>query len=187
MIIPMSQIRLYIAASLDGFIARTDGSIDWLTALPNPDGNDYGYGDFYAGIDTVVMGRRTYEEVLGFGVPWPYPECRTWVASSQTGYPVSTPNTLLLPAIDAASVEGLRAGSTRGIWIVGGGEVIRAFLRLGTVDEMLLCTIPLILGGGIPLFPSGTPEYRWHLTGTEAYRSGAVKLKFRKAGDAEFG
>lgn len=183
----MSQTRLYIAASLDGFIARADGSIDWLNALPNPDGSDFGYGDFYAGIDTVVMGRRTYEEVLGFGVSWPYTECRTWVATSRAGYRLSTPNTQVLPVIDAATVERLRAGSTRGIWIVGGGEVIRAFLRLGAVDEMLLCTIPLILGGGVPLFPSGTPECRWRLTGTEAYRSGAVMLKYRKAGDVEFG
>lgn len=184
---PMSEIRLYIAASLDGFIARADGSLDWLNALPNPDGNDYGYGDFYAGIDTVVMGRRTYEEVLGFGVPWPYPECRTWVATSRAEYRLATPNTQLLTIIDGAAVERLRASSARAIWVVGGGEVIRAFLGLGAVDAMLLCTIPVIIGGGVPLFPPGVPECRWDLIGTESYRSGAVMLKYRKAGETEFG
>ena len=72
----MPKIKLYIAATIDGFIAREDGSLDWLNNHPNPDQLDYGYADFMSRIDTVIMGRKTYEEVLGFGVEWPYGSLR---------------------------------------------------------------------------------------------------------------
>ncbi|NBC08920.1 MAG: hypothetical protein GVY26_17145 [Bacteroidetes bacterium] len=96
----MSGIKLYIATSIDGYIARPNNQLDWLAKLPNLDKTDYGYQDFYAGIDTVVMGRKTYEEVLGFDVDWPYAECTTYVATTRKDYVLSTPNTELLPLLN---------------------------------------------------------------------------------------
>ena len=75
------KLKLYIAASLDGYIARPDGSLDWLEGLPNPKKIDYGYQKFYQSIDMVILGRVTYEEILGFGVDWPYGGCKAWVVS----------------------------------------------------------------------------------------------------------
>lgn len=78
----MKKTKLFIATSIDGYIARKDGTLDWLDAIPNPDQLDYGYYAFYETVDTILMGRKTYEEVLGFGVDWPYPDCKTYVVSS---------------------------------------------------------------------------------------------------------
>jgi len=79
----MSSIKLYIATTIDGFIAREDGSLDWLEELPNPNQINYGYTDFYATVDKVAIGRKIYEEVLGFGVNWPYEDCKTYVITTQ--------------------------------------------------------------------------------------------------------
>ncbi len=176
----MAPCKLYIAASLDGFIARPDGSLDWLEGLPNPDRSDYGYAAFYASIDTVVMGRKTYEAVLGFDVEWPYGDARTLVLTTDPDYTVRTPNTGVLPGLDKGILAQLGKQSDRGIWVVGGGQVVSAFLSLGAIDEMKLCVIPVLLGEGIPLFPGSLPEQSFTLTSTESYASGAVMLSYRQ-------
>ncbi len=100
----LKQVRLYIACSLDGFIAKKDGSLDWLDAIENPNEDDYGYNDFYSRIDTIVMGRKTYEEILGFGVEWPYNDCQTYVVSSKD-LKISTDNTTLISDLRLKSRE----------------------------------------------------------------------------------
>lgn len=89
----MRKVKLYIATSLDGYIARKDGALDWLDNIPHPENEDYGYQEFYDSIDTVIMGRGTYEVVLGFDVDWPYSTCTTLVMSSTYDAPITTPNT----------------------------------------------------------------------------------------------
>ncbi len=176
----MAKIRLYIAASLDGFIARENGSLDWLNDLPNPDQLDYGYGTFISEIDTVLMGRKTYEEILGFGVEWPYSDCTSYVVSSSEELKISTPNTKQLMNIDLPALEGLKAQSRADVWLVGGGSLISTFLDLKAIDEIMLCVIPVILGSGIPLFPLNSKETALELKSTEAYSSGAVMLTYTK-------
>ena len=176
----MAKIRLYIAASLDGFIARENGSLDWLSNLPNPDKLDYGYGTFISEIDTVLMGRKTYDEILGFGVDWPYSDCSSYVISRSEDLKISTPNTEQLKAIDNDVLEGLKAKSKADVWLVGGGSLISTFLDLEAIDEIMLCVIPVILGSGIPLFPLNSKETALELKSTEAYSSGAVMLTYTK-------
>ena len=142
--------HVYIATSLDGFIARTDGSLDWLEELDDLD-NDYGFEEFISKIDALVMGRNTFETVLKFQ-EWPY------------NIPVFVLSTTLeeLPEKFRGKVEVLR-GDPRDIVIqlnqrgfenlyIDGGETIQRFLKEGLIDEMIITTAPLILGEGIPLF-----------------------------------
>lgn len=178
----MNKIQLFIAASLDGKIARPDGSVAWLEEYPNPDRRDYGYGDFYAGIGTVVMGRKTYEEILGFDVPWPYPDARTYVLTSSKELATPTPKTDLLHGIAPDTIRRIADTSDGNVWVVGGGEIISAFLTAGLVDEMTLTVIPRILGAGVPLFPDSTPETHLKLLSAEAFPSGFVNLIYTRKG-----
>lgn len=140
---------VFIATSLDGFIARTDGDIGWLTGR-GPDAGDTGYQDFIDSVDTVVIGRKTYEQVLAFGrEQWPY-----------DGKQVAVLSTRLDPASDPRITGyGNLADLTRGLLDAGakhvyadGGQVIQSLLRAGLLDELTVTTIPVLLGTGIPLF-----------------------------------
>jgi len=176
----MKKIKLYIASSLDGYIAREDGSLDWLYELPNPDQEDYGYGDFLATVDTVVMGRKTYEEILGFGVEWPYSDFRTLIITSQEEYQVRTASTEAMSQLDQQGIDKLRAGSQKNIWLVGGGQIITEFLNLGAVDEMTISMVPRILGKGIQLFPGGPRETIFDLVSAVSFASGMVNLIYSR-------
>ena len=174
------RVKLFIAVTLDGFIAREDGSLDWLFELPNPDQTDHGFTKFIADMDTIVMGRKTYEEILGFGVEWPHPECKTYVVTSNPDYLVKTENTFLMNSISTEELSLLRHGSRKNIWLAGGGEVIKHFLNLGEVDEMILNIIPVVLGKGIRLFMEGVAETRYDFEKAESFSTGVTNLHYIK-------
>ncbi|TXF89208.1 dihydrofolate reductase [Neolewinella aurantiaca] len=176
----MSKVKLFIAVTLDGKIARPDGSVAWLEEYPNPDGLDYGYTDFYASIGTVVMGRKTYQEILGFDVPWPYADAQTLVVSSNSALETPTPQTSVIPDIDPTSLRRLTSEAKGDIWIIGGGQLIRSVLNAGLVDEMTLTIIPRVLGEGIALFPEGCAETHFTVQSAEAFPSGFVNLVYTR-------
>lgn len=176
----MSKIKLYIASSIDGYIARENHSLDWLHALPNPENLDYGYNDFINGIDTVILGRKTYDEIMGFGVEWPYGNCNTYIVTNDKNYNPQTSKTFLLNDISKKSVDQIKWESEKDIWIVGGGKLISQLLNLEVIDEMYICIIPIILGSGIPLFPNKPKETKFRLVKTEDYNTGAVMLSYQK-------
>lgn len=175
----MANCKLFIATTLDGYIARPNGSIDFLNEIPEVEGLDFGYGEFISGVDTLVMGRKTYDEVLGFGVDWPYPGLRTLVLSRNEVKPGS-PDTEWLSSLNEEVIEGLKAESRKGIWVVGGGEVIKAFLNLHKIDEMTITIVPRVLGEGIPLFPPGSLETQFVLQRSESFENGLVNLEYRR-------
>lgn len=177
----MKKIKLYIAISLDGYIARKDGSIDWLEALPNPNKIDYGYTAFYDSIDTVIMGRKTYDQILGFDVPWPYEKCSTYLATRETDYPPPTPKTKVIQGEIGTATRTITKGEGKDIWLVGGGQLVTFYLNEGLIDEMILFIIPTIIGDGIPLFPSRLKESSFHLKSVEHYETGAAMLHYSKA------
>src|SRR5262245_23347330 len=143
----MPQIRVYIAQSLDGYIARPDGGIDWLRPF---DTVDYGYEKFMAEIGTIVMGRASYELARSFG-QWPYPSARSLVITSrQLDDP--PPSVTRVGAEIARLVAALRASGGKDVWIMGGAQTINAFLSAGAIDRIDLFTVPILLGEGIPLF-----------------------------------
>jgi dihydrofolate reductase len=178
----MSKIKLYIATSIDGYIARKNNSLDWLYALENPNNIDHDYGAFLSGIDAVVLGRNTYEEIMSFGVEWPYADCDTYILTSSSEFKIQTPRTSLLNILDINAVVQLKAKSKKDIWIVGGGRLISGFLDLEAIDEMTITIIPTLLGEGIPLFPNNPKETRFELINAESFETGAVNLNYKRRG-----
>lgn len=176
----MADIVLFIATSLDGYIAGPNGEIDWLETMPNPDESDHGYGKLMERTRIFVMGSGTYKEVLGFGVDWPYPDNDTLVMSSDPDLKISTPRTFHHPASDLDHFRKLKTTETKDIWLVGGGKLLQAFLAADLVDEMIITIIPTVLGNGIRLFPGPVPPSDWDLTDVERFASQAVGLTYRK-------
>jgi dihydrofolate reductase len=180
----MKKLVLYIAASLDGYIARGDGGLDWLDSLPNPENIDHGYSEFLQGIGHILMGRKTYQEVLGLGIDWPYSGIETFVVSRNSDFLISSPDTFLVSQDVQPFVEDLKRKAQKDIWLVGGGQLISLFIHLGLLDRMILTFIPAIIGDGIPLFPRHTKETYWTLSGSEAFSTGAVTLFYERKDQA---
>jgi len=177
----MKKIKLYIAVSLDGFIARTDGSLDWLTEFPNPSGTDHGYKTLMESIDTVIMGGKTYHEVLNLSLDWPYKEKTTFIISHHDTNLTTSENVQFITENVIDTIEELKRQDGKDIWLVGGGQLISMLLNRDLVDEMQICYIPIILGEGIPLFPNQPKESRWELISNTAYDSGILKADFRRS------
>lgn len=179
----MSQVILYVASSLDGYIARPDGSVDWLDEIPDPgkdDTEDYGYGDFYAGVDVVLMGRITYEQVLSFDVDYPYAGKEGYVFS-RTRAGERDEHVKFENGEDIAGfVENLKRTNEGNLWLVGGGQLVREFLNLDLVDRIELFILPVILGQGLPLFPPSTPQRNLSLVGAHSYANGMAQLTYSR-------
>lgn len=150
---------VYIAISLDGYIATVDGGVEWLDDIPHPDALAYGYESFMDGIDALVMGRHTFEKVLSFD-HWPYQK-PVFVVSSQLH---EVPEQLRheVEICHGALPDLVKALNGRGYQnlYVDGGQLITGFLREDLIDEMIISTLPILLGSGIPLF--GHVENRLH-------------------------
>lgn len=170
----MRKTSLYIAASLDGHIARRDGSVDWL---PVPSAQqDYGYADFIRRVDTLVMGRKTYDQTLNLG-DWPYAERRSIVFSrARDGR--RDRHADFVDGDVATVVRELRAQPGGDIWLVGGGEVVRPCLAGRVVDEVILSIPPVLLGDGVPLFLPRPVMTRLHLRNCHAFPDGLVQLTY---------
>ncbi|MGS0827182.1 dihydrofolate reductase family protein [Shewanella sp. 0m-8] len=143
---------VYIATSLDGFIADKDSKVDWLHDIPNPDGSDLGFSDFMARIDALVMGRNTLEIVLSFGIDWPYSKPVFVLSNTLTELPealvgkVFLVNGPLKHVVNQLNVQGYSN------LYIDGGKTIQGFLQEDLIDELIITTIPVLLGGGVPLF-----------------------------------
>ncbi|MGQ1785496.1 dihydrofolate reductase family protein [Saccharicrinis sp. GN24d3] len=144
---------VFIAKSLDGYIADINGGIDWLeNTVPNPAGKDLGYVDFIHKIDAIIMGRTTFEKVLSFNIPWPY-HLPVFVASHTlkkipVGY---TEHVELVKGAPNEIVTQLNKQGYHKLYI-DGGNTVQGFLKEDLIDEMILTTLPILIGGGTPLF-----------------------------------
>lgn len=168
---------VYIAASLDGFIARKDGSIDWLMDIPNPDQSDYGWGAFLERINGIVMGRKTFETVLGFD-PWPYAKPVFVLSRSLQAIPPELKGKAeLLKGTPPTLLDSLHSRGLKDLYI-DGGKTIQSFLELDLIDEMIITRIPVILGSGIPLFAELEREIRFEVVHTEILNKDLVKSTY---------
>lgn len=166
---------VFIAVSLDGFIARTDGSVDWLSLVEAPD-EDYGYQRFFDSIDTLVIGRSTYQLALGFE-PWPYQGKRCVVLTHKQS---SARHAEEFFAGDVCALATRLAAEGAQRVYVDGGAVIQQFLAAGLLSELTLSVIPLLLGAGIPLFGSSTArDLKLELLAAQSFPSGLVQLRYR--------
>jgi len=174
----MKKIKLYIAASIDGYIARNDGDLDWLTEFPNPEKTDYGYKEFFESVDTVIMGGRTYRDILSMDVLWPYKDKETYVITRSPMNEKKNIHFITENVIE--KISRLREQNGKDIWLVGGGKLITTLLNENMVDEMIITTIPVILGHGIPLFPDKPKESQWKLQDCISYKNGVVQIKYKR-------
>ncbi len=165
----------FLAMSLDGFIARADGRVDWLEAYPAPAED---YAAFIASVDTLLVGRATYDLVTTFP-EWPYGGKRVVVLTHR---PPSRPRhgESFTAGEPAAVRAGLAASGSRSVY-VDGGAVVSQFLAAGLLDELTVTVVPIVLGAGRRLFQGSLPERRLALVSSRAYGSGLVRLAYRAA------
>lgn len=180
----MAKVTLYIACSIDGYIAKPDGNLDWLNSLPNPDNIDHGYSDLMKNTSCIMMGRNTYSEILGFGITWPYKTQITYVLSNDKSFKPKTRKTRKLNGDIVSALGKIKSSENLDIWLAGGGKTITYFLNNDLIDKMIISVIPVILGEGIALFPDKPKESAWTLTGHTAYPTGIISLIYEKP-DAE--
>ena len=175
------KCSVFIATSLDGFIARTDGRIDWLEAANQtiPAGEDFGYKAFFDAVDVLIMGRKSFETVWNFP-EWPYGSKRVIVISrTMKALPESCPESVSLSDQSPAElVSSLAQGSARQAYI-DGGATIQSFLAAGLIDELTITTIPILLGEGIRLFGPLPADVSLAHETTQSYSNGFVQTKYR--------
>lgn len=169
------RASVFIATSVDGFIARPDGVLDWL---PQGDVEEHGYTAFFASVDALVIGRGTFEIVQGFG-EWPYKDKPVFVLSSRPldlsaagGAPVEQ-----MSGAPAEIVARLEARGIRHIY-VDGGITIQRFLRAGLIQRLIITRIPVLIGQGIPLFGALDSDIRLNHVATRHYASGLVQSEY---------
>ncbi|MBA2268268.1 MAG: dihydrofolate reductase [Nitrosopumilus sp.] len=174
------KVSVFIAMSLDGFMARTDGSIDWLDKanLKVHEGEDFGYNIFLESVDALILGRNTYEAILKFDL-WPYKEKRVIVlTTSKIKIPFNLANTVT--ASKESPQDILKHLSDEGIKhvYIDGGITIQRFLSLGLIDELTITIIPLLIGEGKRLFGSIPTDITLTHSKTTIYDFGYVQLKY---------
>lgn len=172
------MIVLYIAQSLDGFIARANGSIDWLNDFNEEIAGttDNSYTEFLKGIDTIVMGRKCYDQVLSFG-EWPYVGKKCYVfTSGELQKPPSNADVTRAEGNVRAFVGGACAGKR--VWLLGGAGLAKAFVEEKLVDEYIISTIPIIIGSGIRLFPDSNANIKLWCTKSRLCGNGIVESTY---------
>jgi len=172
------KLILYIAQSLDGFIAGPGDDLQWLSMVETP-GEDYGYHKFTDSVDTVIMGRRTYEKVLSFGIEFPHKSRKCYVVSStKTGRDENVEFVKGDLETFVNSLKSTNEKNPKNIYLDGGGQLTQEMLRLGLVDEMTISIIPVLLGGGLPLFGDLKTPLRLQLRDCQSFASGLVQLRY---------
>lgn len=168
---------VFVGMSLDGFIAGPGGALDWLEPF---EGEEHGYQAFFDAVDAVVIGRATYQVVLGFG-SWPYGRKPVYVLTHRPAAPRH--RVTFLAGAPEAVVARLAADGVRRAY-VDGGAVVSQFLAAGLVDDLTLTLVPVVLGDGIRLFQAPLPTRPFRLAGAKTFPSGLVQVRYLATGEA---
>jgi dihydrofolate reductase len=168
----MRPLVCFIATSLDGYIAGPAGEIDWLFT-----DQDYGYTPFYANVDTVVMGRKTYDLCLTFP-EYPYSRIPNYVWSrTRRG---KDEHATFVSGDIVGFLKVLKDKEGKTIWLVGGSALVGEAIRADLLDELIVSVHPIVLGDGVPLFPRGLPKTQFQFIKSEAFNTGLVQLTYQK-------
>ena len=171
------KVVLYIAQSLDGYIAKKDGDISWLSVVER-ENQDYGYKEIIESVDTVIMGRKTYEKVLTFGIEFPHKDKKCYVLTKTKKEPEG--NIQFYSGDVNGLIKSIREEAGKDIFIDGGAEVVGEFLAGDLIDEFVISIIPILIGGGTSLFKETYTERKLNLIYSKAYESGLVQLKYAR-------
>lgn len=171
------KVIVHIGTSADGYIARSDGDLEWLTSRPAPEGF-YGMNAFMKSIDTKVLGRKTYEVSLRMGAKFDGTD-RSIVFSRQSPPADAPPGVEFANEPIAAFVNRLREQPGKDIWLMGGGEIIASFLDEQAIDEFVITVAPVFIGDGIPLIAQRHRHVPLDLQSVERFENGVVQLRYR--------
>jgi dihydrofolate reductase len=171
----MRKVVVYIAASVDGYIAGPNGDMRFLDAVQQ-EGEDYGYFAFLDTVDTVVMGRKTYDWVMGQVPEFPHADLDTYIITHRQ----EASRGKLHFHTDSLTelVRRLKSQAGKHIFVDGGAEIVNQLLKDGLVDELILSVIPVLLGDGVKLFHANQPRQEWNLVSTKTYEKGLVQLHY---------
>jgi len=171
---------IFIATSIDGFIADKNGNIDWLHSIPNPDMDDMGYVDFISNIDALIMGRKTFETVCNFDVDWPYKQPVFVLSHSLKEIPQSHYGKAFL--VSGSLNDILQKIHAKGLYrlYIDGGTTINSFLKADLIDEMIITTIPILLGGGAPLFADLPEHLSFNLVSTKTFLNQVTQVHYKR-------
>jgi dihydrofolate reductase len=171
----MRRVVLGLGISLDGYIARPNGAVDFLF-MPK----DYSMAPFFATVDTAIMGRKTFDAALKMGGGSLGGSSMSTYIFSQSLPPGERDGVIFTKHSPVTFIRQMRKRPGRNIWLMGGGELARAFLKADLVDELYLGVVPTLLGDGIPLFPCGFPQRDFSLVENRTYSKGLIALKYRR-------
>ena len=176
---PMPEIIYYVATSLDGYIATTDGSVDWLSRF-HAKGEDHGVGELEASADALLLGSHTYEFALKLG-HWPSPEKPSWVFT-QRDLQVLHPSITLTSQRPREVVELLAARGLRRAWLMGGGKLAASFHGERLISRYIISVFPILLASGVPLFaPHSSQPDTLRLVAAKPFKSGIVQLTYDRS------
>lgn len=172
------KVILYIAMSLDGYIAKQDDDLGFLSIVEK-EGEDYGYGEFIKTIDTVIIGRKTYDKVMSMGIDFPYAGKDVFVITRR-----SAPDTDAVKFYSGnlkTLVTKIKSENGKNIFCDGGAETVNELLNDDQIDEFIISVIPVLIGDGKKLFKDGRPEQILKLINTKHFETGLVQLHYKRA------
>jgi len=163
------SVTLYIAATMDGFIARENGAVDFLAPFESED-EDYGYNDFYSSVDGVILGRNTYDLIQEWVKEYPYGDKPSWLFTGRNDVKNSS-----ITTVKAHPSEWIADAPEGNLWLVGGADLLRQFHNASLIDRYMISIIPAIIGRGIPLFLPGCMEKVFDLEESQTWSKGIVQ------------
>ncbi|ACT94187.1 dihydrofolate reductase family protein [Dyadobacter fermentans] len=171
------KVFVYIAASLDGYIAKHDDDLTFLSLVEQP-GEDYGYAEFIDTIDTVIIGRKTYDKVQAMGIEYLRADKEYHIL---TRTPRAQEGNVRFHTGDLKTlIEGLKQKGGKHIFVDGGAEVVNQLIRMDLIDEYIVSLIPILLGDGIRLFHDGRPEQNLAFVSSKSFEKGLVQLHYKR-------
>lgn len=172
------KVILYIAMSLDGYIATKDNSLDFLSIVEK-EGEDYGYNNFVKSVDTVIIGRKTYEKVIAMGYEYPHTNKDVYIVTR-----IARPSIGTFKFYNGELrqlIGSLKSQSGKNIYCDGGAEIANELIKEDLIDEYIISVIPILLGDGIKLFKDGRPEQKLELILTKQFDKGLTQLHYKRA------
>ena len=172
------KVILYIATSLDGYIAKPNDDLSFLSIVEQ-EGQDYGYADFVKTVDTVIVGRKTYDKVISMGFDFPHADKDAYII---TRTPRPTIGSVKFYSGELKTLVGkLKTESGKNIYCDGGAEIVNELLKDNLIDEFIISVIPILVGNGTKLFKDNRPEQKLELVSVKSFDKGLTQLHFKRA------
>jgi dihydrofolate reductase len=174
----MRKIKLYIAISLNGKIAKSNGSVEWLESIPMPTDSDYGYTEFYNSIDTTIQGNNTYKQIVGWGIEFPYKDKKNYVLTTDETLKDNDDVTYIAKD-HLTHIKKIKEQEGKDIWLIGGGQINALILDAKLLDEVHVHVMPIILDEGIELTSALKEDVSLTLISNQTYSTGVVEIIYK--------